>query len=268
MYTFKIWVMANMTQKSFVCYILCCLFVAAGPPGGTMTLVGPHASLSAVAPPQQQQPGLYLLGFDISTGPRFRFNIFTVFRNLWTLSQLSTKNISYICPSESFGHHGFGSGKVLLPVQHQAYCLSQCWLVICKVSWHSHESNFIGNPQDINNWNVLENYLLDPLNPREAGDIIVSFWNCWHRVPPLFTDTAKFTGPRTLADKRGVGPVKLLCIIMFDISKIRPKSILGPVEAQNFARCLCSLYVWCEHYNPKGIGRIVLKFGTPSWLTF
>ena len=44
-------------------------------------------------------------------------------------------------------------------------------------------------------------------------------------------DTAKLTGPRTLADKRGVGPVKLLCIIMFDISKIRPKSISGPVKA-------------------------------------
>ena len=47
-------------------------------------------------------------------------------------------------------------------------------------------------------------------------------------------DTAKLTGPRTLADKKWVGPVKLLCIIMFDISKIRPKSILSLVEAQNF----------------------------------
>ena len=51
-------------------------------------------------------------------------------------------------------------------------------------------------------------------------------------------DTAKLTGPRTLADKRWVGPVKLLCIIMFDISKIRPKSNLGPVKAQKFSQCL------------------------------
>ena len=52
------------------------------------------------------------------------------------------------------------------------------------------------------------------------------------------TDTAKLTGPRTLADKRWVGLVKLLCIIMFDISKIRPKSILGLVKAQKFSLCL------------------------------
>ena len=52
------------------------------------------------------------------------------------------------------------------------------------------------------------------------------------------TDTAKLTGPRTFADKRWVGPVKLLCIIMFNISKNRRKSLLGPVKAQKFSRCL------------------------------
>ena len=57
----------------------------------------------------------------------------------------------------------------------------------------------------------------------------------WH--DPI-ADTAKLTGPRTLTDKRWVGPVKLLCIIMFDISKIRPKSIFGPVKAQKFSWCL------------------------------
>ena len=51
-------------------------------------------------------------------------------------------------------------------------------------------------------------------------------------------DTAKLTGPRTFADKRWVGLVKLLCIIMFNISKIRPKSLFGPVKAQKFSRCL------------------------------
>ena len=56
-------------------------------------------------------------------------------------------------------------------------------------------------------------------------------------------DTAKLIGPRTLADKRWVGPVKLLCIMMSHISKIRPKSILGPVKAQKFSRCLLT----CPH---------------------
>ena len=51
-------------------------------------------------------------------------------------------------------------------------------------------------------------------------------------------DTAKLTGPRTFADKRWVGPVKLLCIIMFNISKIRSKSPFGPVKAQKFLQCL------------------------------
>ena len=58
------------------------------------------------------------------------------------------------------------------------------------------------------------------------------------------TDTAKLTGSRTLADKRWVGPVKLLCVIMFDISKIRPKSILSLVKAQKFSQCL-----WLSRIN-------------------
>ena len=36
------------------------------------------------------------------------------------------------------------------------------------------------------------------------------------------------------ADKRWVGPLKLLCIIMFDMSKIRPKSLLSLVKVRNF----------------------------------
>ena len=57
-------------------------------------------------------------------------------------------------------------------------------------------------------------------------------------------DTVKLTGPRTLANKRWVGPVKLLCMIMFSISKIRPKSILGMVKAQKFLRCLVMASYW------------------------
>ena len=51
-------------------------------------------------------------------------------------------------------------------------------------------------------------------------------------------DIAKLTGPWTFADQKWVGAVKLLCIIMFKISKIRPKSFFGSVKAQTFLQCL------------------------------
>ena len=44
-------------------------------------------------------------------------------------------------------------------------------------------------------------------------------------IAHLAADTVKLTGPQTLAEKRWVGPVKFLFIIMFDISQIRPKSL-------------------------------------------
>ena len=63
------------------------------------------------------------------------------------------------------------------------------------------------------------------------------------------SDTAKLTGPRTFADKRWVGPVKLMCTIIFNISKIRPKSLFGPVKAQKFLRCLHhASWDWYEHH--------------------
>ena len=51
-------------------------------------------------------------------------------------------------------------------------------------------------------------------------------------------DMAKLTSPQTLADNRWVGLVRILCITMFDISKIRPKYILSPVKAPKFSTCL------------------------------
>ena len=83
---------------------------------------------------------------------------------------------------------------------------------------------------------------------RRGGNNMANVY--WHgeckfrRSHVNLTDTAKLTGPRTLADKWWVGPVKLLCIIMFDISKIRPKSFPGPVKAQKFSRCLTSSCDW------------------------
>ena len=70
--------------------------------------------------------------------------------------------------------------------------------------------------------------------------------SCVSSVAP--TDTAKLTGPRTLADKKWVGPVKLLCIIMFDISKIRSKFLFGPVKAQKFSWCL-HLQFWLDSFH-------------------
>ena len=50
-----------------------------------------------------------------------------------------------------------------------------------------------------------------------------------------YPDTAKLTGPRIFADKRCVGPVNLLYIIM---SAKSGQNLLGPVKAQKFSRCL------------------------------
>ena len=47
--------------------------------------------------------------------------------------------------------------------------------------------------------------------------------------------------------QKWVGLVKLLCIIMFKISKIRSKSLLSLVKAQNFWRCLTMPVVVCEY---------------------
>ena len=58
-------------------------------------------------------------------------------------------------------------------------------------------------------------------------------------VLTMCTDITKLTGPRTFTDKQWEGPVKLLCIIMFKISKIRPKSLLGVVKAKKCLQCLC-----------------------------
>ena len=63
--------------------------------------------------------------------------------------------------------------------------------------------------------------------------------NTWHCINGL-ADTAKLAGPRTFTSKNWVGPVKLLFIIMFKISKIRPKSLFGLVKAPKFSQCLLS----------------------------
>ena len=51
------------------------------------------------------------------------------------------------------------------------------------------------------------------------------------------TVTEKLTSLLTAADKAHAGLVKLLCIIIFDISKIKPKFSLGLVKA------------WCHSHN-------------------
>ena len=58
----------------------------------------------------------------------------------------------------------------------------------------------------------------------------------WQPVsPPLpIAVTMKFTGLRTVADKTHIGPIDLLCKIMYDISKIMSKFILSLVKAHKF----------------------------------
>ena len=44
---------------------------------------------------------------------------------------------------------------------------------------------------------------------------------------------------------------KTLCIVMFDVSKIKPESISGPVKAQRFLQCLSVTWKWKKpsHFN-------------------
>ena len=79
---------------------------------------------------------------------------------------------------------------------------------------------------------------------------------CWNHFVYM-PDTVKLTGPRTFADEKWVGPVKLLCIIMFKISNISSKSLLGLVKAQKFLRCLCMHPAndrWCYNVTSSLIG--------------
>ena len=64
----------------------------------------------------------------------------------------------------------------------------------------------------------------------------------------------KLIGPQTFADKIWVVPVKLLCISMFNISKIGHKSILGTVKAKKI--------LWHMHSAP------VSKFKHFQWRNF
>ena len=52
--------------------------------------------------------------------------------------------------------------------------------------------------------------------------------------------TVKVTGLRTAADKKHVGPVNLLYIIMFEMRKIKQNFIIGPVKANMFLMWLSS----------------------------
>ena len=108
---------------------------------------------------------------------------------------------------------------------------------------------------DIKFWRIFYNLIIN----------FLLYFRIYILVIMRNTDTAKLTGPWTLADKRWVGPVKLLCIIMFDISKIRPKSILGPVKAQKFSRCL-EIQSECSHCVLKvALGPLLLTI--PAWIS-
>ena len=77
---------------------------------------------------------------------------------------------------------------------------------------------------------------------------------CGHAHLP---DALKLTGLRTFADKKWVEPVKFLCIVMFKISKIRPKSLLDLVKAQKFLTCMLGPLIarleYRDTFQPKGL---------------
>ena len=54
-----------------------------------------------------------------------------------------------------------------------SHYLKQCWFIINEVLYHSPESNFIRNTQDINNQNVFENHHLK-LQPHIPGTTVTS----------------------------------------------------------------------------------------------
>ena len=80
-----------------------------------------------------------------------------------------------------------------------------------------------------------------------------------------FSATMKLTIPLTFADIQWEGQIEFLSITMFYISKISPKSILGPVESQNFTLCqhlviLVLLTNWCLNKKGQHFSGNVLKF--------
>ena len=128
------------------------------------------------------------------------------------------------------------SGK---PGYHEGLQLLQFFIVIFIVAWYL---RCLWVPRGFSFWVVaiMSDEWTELLMISKATCIITLLWFwLWGKA-----DTTKLTGPQTLADKRWVGPVKLLCIIMFNISKIRPKSILGPVKAEKIP-----LWVWKGIWN-------------------
>ena len=93
-----------------------------------------------------------------------------------------------------------------------------------------------------------------------------------HKNQTLYftTDTVKLTSPRILADKRGVGPVKLLCITMFDMSKIRAKSwsSKSPKVFMVSVTIIGNFYCisWEYSQNKKEISRIHSYSIVVSWV--
>ena len=70
----------------------------------------------------------------------------------------------------------------------------------------------------------------------------------WVNLP----DTMKLNSSRTFTYKNSVGLVKLLCIMIFDINQIKPKSTLSPVNVDKFSWCVIFLVekFWVtDHYQ-------------------
>ena len=69
------------------------------------------------------------------------------------------------------------------------------------------------------------------------------FHRPYHRLLDPLSDTAKLTGPRTFVDKRWLGPVKLLCIIMFIWAKSGQNHASVRYKPKSF-RSVCTMWLW------------------------
>ena len=64
-----------------------------------------------------------------------------------------------LCPNDAIWRQRSGSALAQVMaccLTAPSHYLNQCWLIIKGVLWHSPESNFTGNAQDINAWNEFE----------------------------------------------------------------------------------------------------------------
>ena len=82
------------------------------------------------------------------------------------------QHINSLRPSDATWQHESGSTLAQVMaccLMAPSHYLNQCWLITKGVLWHSPESNFTGNAQDITLKNEFENYNFKIINPFPRG---------------------------------------------------------------------------------------------------